>query len=244
VQKCPRAELSCAPAQVAARAIKVAAPQTPEFAVCLFSLLVHSALAGSPPSPRVRPQVMDAFDMPAVLRLQDKIGRQFNKVFIDINGSRDIGTVCDCLDKYQKASGGVGHGGARCFARASMRVHAPRAGRQGARARPPQPDPCDCAAAGLLCCMGRASPFFTSKRGLRGRGSPFCEVQSGCGGAGAPFLECTLEAQKPFSEEQLGSGGAGAPCLECTGAPGPAEAPFLTRKGAPGVREPLFSKCV
>ena len=45
---------------------------------------------------------MDAFDMPAVLRLQSKIGRQFNKVFIDINGSRDIGTVCDCLDKYQK----------------------------------------------------------------------------------------------------------------------------------------------
>ena len=47
-------------------------------------------------------QVMDAFDMPAVLRLQTKIGRKFNKVFIDINGSRDIGTVCDCMDKYQK----------------------------------------------------------------------------------------------------------------------------------------------
>jgi hypothetical protein len=49
-------------------------------------------------------QVMDAFDMAAVLRLQSKIGRQFNKVFIDINGSRDIGTVCDCMDKYQKVT--------------------------------------------------------------------------------------------------------------------------------------------
>ncbi|EKX45178.1 hypothetical protein GUITHDRAFT_108822 [Guillardia theta CCMP2712] len=47
-------------------------------------------------------EVMDAFDMPAVLRMQEKVGRKFNKVFIDINGSRDIGPVCDCLDKYQK----------------------------------------------------------------------------------------------------------------------------------------------
>lgn len=45
---------------------------------------------------------MDAFDMGAVLRLQQRIQKRFNKIFIDINGSRDIGTVYDCLDKYQK----------------------------------------------------------------------------------------------------------------------------------------------
>ena len=65
-------------------------------------------------------QVMDAFDMAAVLRLQSKIGRQFNKVFIDINGSRDIGTVCDCMDKYQKEqvlrnSVHIGHVGCICM---------------------------------------------------------------------------------------------------------------------------------
>ena len=51
---------------------------------------------------KVEFEVMDAFDMAAVLRLQKKIGSNFNKVFIDINGSRDIGTVYDCMDKYQK----------------------------------------------------------------------------------------------------------------------------------------------
>jgi len=51
---------------------------------------------------KVEFEVMDAFDMAAVLQLQKRIGRKFNKVFIDINGSRDIGTVCDCMDKYQK----------------------------------------------------------------------------------------------------------------------------------------------
>lgn len=51
---------------------------------------------------KVRFEVMDAFDMAAVLRLQKDIGCQFTKVFIDINGSRDIGTICDCMDKIQK----------------------------------------------------------------------------------------------------------------------------------------------
>ena len=51
---------------------------------------------------KVEFEVMDAFDMQAVLQLQKRIGVKFNKVFIDINGSRDIGTVCDCMDKYQK----------------------------------------------------------------------------------------------------------------------------------------------
>ncbi len=80
---------------------------------------MHAAL--QPPAltvARVCEQVMDAFDMAAVLRLQNKIGRQFNKVFIDINGSRDIGTVCDCMDKYQKVlrnSVHIGHVGMPCY---------------------------------------------------------------------------------------------------------------------------------
>lgn len=32
-----------------------------------------------------------------------KSGRQFNKIFIDLNGSRDIGIVHACLEKLQRA---------------------------------------------------------------------------------------------------------------------------------------------
>ena len=51
---------------------------------------------------RVEFYEMDAFDMAAVIKLQKQISRRFNKVLIDINGSRDIGTVHKCLDKLQK----------------------------------------------------------------------------------------------------------------------------------------------
>ena len=52
-------------------------------------------------------EVADAFDIAKILQLQQvavsKSGRQFNKIFIDLNGSRDIGIVHACLEKLQRA---------------------------------------------------------------------------------------------------------------------------------------------
>lgn len=49
----------------------------------------------------------DAFDIAKILQLQQvavsKSGRRFNKIFIDLNGSRDIGIVHACLEKLQRA---------------------------------------------------------------------------------------------------------------------------------------------
>jgi hypothetical protein len=54
-------------------------------------------------------QVADAFDVAKILQFQrvavEKSGRLggFNKVFIDLNGSRDIAVVYACLEKLQRA---------------------------------------------------------------------------------------------------------------------------------------------
>ena len=54
-------------------------------------------------------QVADAFDVAKILQFQrvavEKSGRLggFNKIFIDLNGSRDIGIVHACLEKLQRA---------------------------------------------------------------------------------------------------------------------------------------------
>jgi hypothetical protein len=32
-----------------------------------------------------------------------RLGKKFNKVFIDINGSRDVGPLWTCVDRYEKA---------------------------------------------------------------------------------------------------------------------------------------------
>jgi hypothetical protein len=52
-------------------------------------------------------EVADAFDIAKILQLQQvavsKSGRQFNKIFIDLNGSRDIAVVYACLEKLQRA---------------------------------------------------------------------------------------------------------------------------------------------
>ena len=52
-------------------------------------------------------EVADAFDVAKILQLQTavaaKCGSKFNKIFIDLNGSRDIGIVHACLEKLQRA---------------------------------------------------------------------------------------------------------------------------------------------
>ena len=45
----------------------------------------------------------DAFDIPRILQLQARSGRRFNKIFIDLNGSREIGIVHACIEKLQRA---------------------------------------------------------------------------------------------------------------------------------------------
>jgi len=47
--------------------------------------------------------VADAFDIPRILQLQARSGRRFNKIFIDLNGSREIGIVHACIEKLQRA---------------------------------------------------------------------------------------------------------------------------------------------
>ena len=37
-----------------------------------------------------------------MLGIQAKLGKRFNRVFIDINGSRDAGVLFSCMTKYQK----------------------------------------------------------------------------------------------------------------------------------------------
>jgi hypothetical protein len=52
-------------------------------------------------------EVADAFDVSRILQLQQvavaKCGRKFNKIFIDLNGSRDLSIVYACLEKLQRA---------------------------------------------------------------------------------------------------------------------------------------------
>ena len=48
-------------------------------------------------------EVADAFDVPRILQLQRRSGRRFNKIFIDLNGSREIGIVYACVEKLQRA---------------------------------------------------------------------------------------------------------------------------------------------
>jgi len=50
--------------------------------------------------PHIQFEIGDAFDGHLVLRLQKEIGQRFNKVFIDISGSRDISTVVRLMEIY------------------------------------------------------------------------------------------------------------------------------------------------
>eukprot|EP00285_Hemiselmis_virescens_P003305 CAMPEP_0173412944 /NCGR_PEP_ID=MMETSP1356-20130122/80733_1 /TAXON_ID=77927 ORGANISM="Hemiselmis virescens, Strain PCC157" /NCGR_SAMPLE_ID=MMETSP1356 /ASSEMBLY_ACC=CAM_ASM_000847 /LENGTH=145 /DNA_ID=CAMNT_0014374905 /DNA_START=144 /DNA_END=578 /DNA_ORIENTATION=- len=49
---------------------------------------------------------MDAFEMVSVLALarewEKKVGSRFTQIFIDINGSRDVGPLWTCVDRYEK----------------------------------------------------------------------------------------------------------------------------------------------
>mmetsp|Transcript_19778 Transcript_19778/g.48550 ORF Transcript_19778/g.48550 Transcript_19778/m.48550 type:complete len:172 (+) Transcript_19778:574-1089(+) len=46
---------------------------------------------------------MDGFDIQSILKLEKRIGRKFNMIFVDINGSRDIPTLWACVDKLEKS---------------------------------------------------------------------------------------------------------------------------------------------
>merc|ERR1712226_756507 len=52
--------------------------------------------------PEIHFEIGDAFDAPRVLALANaQPHKKFNKVFIDISGSRDLGTVVRLLDMYE-----------------------------------------------------------------------------------------------------------------------------------------------
>ncbi|KAK9744949.1 hypothetical protein K7432_018286 [Basidiobolus ranarum] len=65
------------------------------------SLLQHAAAVERFPSseyPNLTYVVLDAFDVSGVR----KLGKEFNKIFIDISGNRCIGDIAEILERYEK----------------------------------------------------------------------------------------------------------------------------------------------